>query len=53
MKLKVLIEREITISDETVKGIEFDIANDVVWIQIKDNYVCVDKNDLSKVLKLL
>jgi hypothetical protein len=49
----VLIKEDITISDKTVDGIEFDIWEDKVWIQIKDNYVMVTKEELSKVLKLL
>lgn len=51
--MKVYIKRDIVIADTTVNGVEFDIADDVVWIQIKDNYVCIDKNDLLKILKLL
>lgn len=52
-KMRIFIERDTVIADTTIKGIEFDIADDVVWIQIKDNYVCVDKEDLHMVLKLL
>jgi hypothetical protein len=56
MKIKVLVEKDITSSEQEsvyINGVEFDIRDDKVWIQIGYNYVGVEKEELSKILKLL
>lgn len=51
--MKILFEKDTYISDNTIRGVEFDVRGETVWIQIKDNYVQVNKEELSKVLRLL